>query len=75
MEWIACKDRMPDTIDNVLTYSPTSGVGIYHWSPFYRRGRDGAHTWVDHHGDDSSSYGIEDYDITHWMPMPQAPRY
>lgn len=73
MRWIPCSERMPETGDWVLTYSPTDGMWPYRWTEFYGRGRNGSKTWVDQHGDDSSSYGIEDYDITHWMPLPVKP--
>ena len=73
-EWISVKDRLPDEQQHVFTYGPDNGMSIYRWCRFYGRGRNGAQTWVDGHGDDSSSYGIENYDITHWMPLPELPK-
>ena len=59
-EWISVKDKLPDDDTIVLVYAPQSGEPA---RPGY------------HHGDEwrwETSDCIE-YDVTHWMPMPEPP--
>jgi hypothetical protein len=43
-------------------------------TPFSGRGRNGEITWVETFwGDDSSSYGMQEFGITHWMDLPPLP--
>jgi Protein of unknown function (DUF551) len=75
-EWISTKDRLPDCVGdedcsaNVLT---TDGKNTYVMALFYDA--DGwmwANCYSDIHGDPQVD---DDYsDITHWMPLPEAPK-
>lgn len=68
-EWISVKDRLPEDKQNCIIYhnlyEPYENCGVYksefkHW-----------------HNDDELGFDIIDelgHGVTHWMPMPEAPK-
>ena len=57
-EWISVKDRLPEYENQVLTYRGESGISVERMFP-------GA-MW-------DFDYDIIDA-VTHWMPLPEAPK-
>lgn len=65
MEWISVKDRLPETGDTVLAWrESTFTPGVYYASTgtfgFYHEG-----IWGDKDEDN--------WNVTHWMPLPEPP--
>jgi hypothetical protein len=58
MDWITVKERLPDTSDDVLAYSPDDGC--------YRAWCDNG-VWLSHEN-------TNQHPPTHWMPLPKPPR-
>ena len=62
-EWISVEERFPEGSTRVLAYSKKyNEVGVYYYG--------GADEWWDNDGWASAKY----YEITHWMPLPEAPK-
>jgi hypothetical protein len=71
--WISVKDKLPTVGENVLasvdgklqimTYGswPENGKTQYAWCMVYD-------------GLDGDGYFDEDYNVTHWMPLPEVPK-
>ena len=68
MEWIAIKDRMPKANVNVLVYFVHDGLEYIEigWNdPDFARGMEAFGMHISH-----DEY---QHEITHWMPLPNAP--
>ena len=63
MEWISVKDKLPPNDTEILTYQPD----MKYVSSFSAAWFDGEDFWYD--GNGSPERGI-----THWMPLPEAPK-
>jgi hypothetical protein len=62
-EWISVEERLPERSTRVLAYSKKyNEVNVYYYG--------GADEWWDNDGWASAKY----YEITHWMPLPEAPK-
>lgn len=61
MEWIRCKDGLPDETDDYLTYSEVDGIPS-----------NAVHTFFANRGYFSCET-LNDRFITHWMPLPEPP--
>jgi hypothetical protein len=73
MTWIACSERMPEPLTEVLFWLPHGkrlGLGYFCPSVSYLRSRWEDRAQSDEDGD-PTTYS-EDY-VTHWMPLPEAP--
>ena len=57
-KWISVKDRLPDTFKNVLVCTKHEMLLCHH---------DGDEWVINYDGE----YAGYDYDITHWMPLPE----
>jgi hypothetical protein len=60
--WISVKDRLPEESGYYIVYSPYQKVWFVRWSSVFK-------AW--NCCDDSDEHRLDD--ITHWMPMPDAP--
>lgn len=58
--WISVKDRLPEKKGDYLIYNTDGTVWLYWYDKEYKE-------WYD-----SSGYLTES--VTHWMPMPEAPK-
>lgn len=58
-EWISVKDRLPDIGIEVLVYLSSYNGGSIRTDQRYTN-----QSWM----------WYEDYDITHWMPLPEPPK-
>ena len=64
-QWISVKDRLPEDCKKILV---VNGHGYISISSLWRK--DGSKwTWVD-----STGHFNHVNDITHWMPLPEAPK-
>lgn len=64
-QWIPADERLPQNYISVLVYIPTGEpLPMVH------------EAYIGDDGEWHSSvfYGIENEDVTHWMPMPEAPK-
>ena len=62
-EWISVDERLPERSTSVLAYSKKyNEVDVYYYEC--------ANRWWDNDGWASAKY----YEITHWMPLPEAPK-
>ena len=64
-EWISVKDRLPPRYKKILV---VNGHGYVTISAFVKE-LDGKWTWLS----ESGKYNHIN-DITHWMPLPEAPK-
>lgn len=66
MEWIKCSDRKPSSDGKYLTHG-SYGVGTswYH-NPWGGR-------WLFQDCDTNNDEGMDDFYVTHWMPLPPPP--
>jgi hypothetical protein len=62
VEWISVKDRLPEKGTYVLTYDGLD-MNLARFT-----GEDSKYYW------DCDTYGMYDYDVTHWMPLPPPPK-
>lgn len=74
MEWISVKERLPSSIANkVLVYCKCGYIGFGHYEDYK-----GVQTWFNlESGKPFSEWAHDepdDYDVTHWMPLPEPPR-
>ena len=58
-KWHKMTSRYPGRDGEYLIYHPLHGVGVLHWFS-------GALFW-------GNNFGVEVLDVTHWMPLPEAP--
>lgn len=65
-EWIAITERHPENTDNVLVFS---NVGLGHIEIGYWSAADGYFATID-----GAMFGDEIPSVTHWMPLPEAPK-
>jgi hypothetical protein len=64
-EWISVKDRLPEDCKKILV---VNGHGYISISSLWRK--DGSQwTWID-----STGHFNHVNDITHWIPLPEAPK-
>lgn len=64
-QWICVKDRLPEKYISVLAYMPNQAPCPTVHECYI--GEDGEwHSGV--------VYGVENEDVTHWMPMPESPK-
>jgi hypothetical protein len=70
-EWISVKDRLPEIKDDsVLAYwSENGGMDMVHIKDYFGNIGDGVIDGVQQYTQLYISQGI-----THWMPMPEAPK-
>jgi hypothetical protein len=71
MEWIDCKDRLPDIDPGekealVLAFAEGRTWAMYYWPPR----DDSPGEWDCAQGD---GWNIPNHRVTHWMPMPAPP--
>lgn len=59
--WIKCSERMPDHKVNVLAATSCGSI----WTAFYNENRN---CW------DDGDYYDDIINVTHWMPLPAAPK-
>jgi hypothetical protein len=77
-QWISVKDRLPEGCDPggdcdyeikdypyVLAYSPTDGIHVAYYD---------THRGVFETSATTSAYAEELYKVTHWQPLPAAPK-
>lgn len=65
-EWISVKDRLPESTDLYLV----SAVHRYNKADGYRSIQVRLYF-----KDDDDWHGLHDlYEVTHWMPLPEAPK-
>ena len=62
MEWISVKDEVPSESDVYLIANSDKGV----WIGFFMAGK-----WLD---DDAKEVETGNHRVTHWMPLPPAPK-
>ena len=70
-QWISVKDRLPEQDVAVLTYgqvlnNPPEVLGVRRR---YNGDQEWKHTWESEDG-----FIYRENDITHWMPLPTAPK-
>lgn len=65
-EWISVDERLPNESGYFLVYIPRESAGFRVNAYYYCENE----TWEDGNGMASSEY----YGITHWMPLPEAPK-
>lgn len=66
-EWISVKDRLPNEEEIFLVYNGKSNdsyIELGFWNLDKKR--------FEYY--DNEDYGLEMYDITHWMPLPKPPK-
>lgn len=63
--WIPVAERLPQNYISVLVYTPKAGL-----FPLVHE----AYIGDDGEWHSSVFYGIENEDVTHWMPMPEPPK-
>jgi len=74
MQWISVKDRLPDFLENVLTFRPVKGKysNPPHEVPSIRT------DYLDSIGKNGPRWSrdstVQVSEITHWMPLPEEPR-
>lgn len=68
MEWISVNEKFPDTENSILTFCPDGqdgykvSVSKYISGIFYAMHPDGF------------KIGYDEWNITHWMPLPEPPK-
>lgn len=62
-EWISVDERLPNTNENVLVYVKGFPCFVYTYM--------GGNEWEDDYG---YWHRTEDANVTHWMPLPEAPK-
>lgn len=76
-DWISVEDAIPHEGVRVLAVATDEDgkayIAIMRNVHHYGRGRDGRRTWIDDGGDDSTSYGLANYGVTHWRALPCLP--
>ena len=78
-EWISVKDRLPEFIENKFVSENVLGVvdgkiGVYcrfidegwYWTKVHNIG------WEDLR--ESETEANDEYEVTHWMPLPEPPK-
>ena len=85
-EWIKCSERLPEESGEYIVYIQT-GTGVevpdffgsndlsYVTSMYFKKGQK---IWLDeydesYNADLSLVDTVNDYHVTHWMPLPDAP--
>lgn len=66
MEWIKCSDRLPPLQEKEYLVCAGDDVDIYWWKHFRTTGRIKEWDWNDRDG-------FLDFEVTHWMPLPNPP--
>lgn len=61
MNWISVEDRLPENEDEVFTYNPNRGTDV---DRFHPRGK---------FGKDITFSTYPEFQVTHWMPLPNCP--
>lgn len=61
LEWISVKDSLPEEDENVLIFNGEINKAC-------RMSWDNDQGWIWTH------YGMEAYDVTHWMELPSPPK-
>lgn len=64
-KWIKCSERLPEPEEWVLTIDKDNRQTI---AQYYSYLQSGDLNWYD-----NSCCNSKVYDVTHWMPLPQAP--
>lgn len=72
-DWISVEERLPEKITNkVLVYCKNGYIGFGHYENFR-----GVEDWYNlENGKPFREWDLEDcetYEVTHWMPLPEAP--
>jgi hypothetical protein len=73
-EWISVKDRLPKKVTNKVIVLCKNGYrGFGHYEDYK-----GKQTWYNLESDKPfTDWDLEDcesYEVTHWMPLPEAPK-
>lgn len=73
-KWIPVSERLPEKITNkVITLSQNGYVGFGHYENYK-----GKQTWYNLESDmpftDWNHDDNDSYEVTHWMPLPEAPK-
>lgn len=72
MDWISVKDRMPKSIANKVIVCCQNGyVGFAHYEKY-----NGIEEWYNLESQKPFSEWVEEneYEVTHWMPLPEPPK-
>lgn len=70
-QWISVEDALPDF--NVPVFAGHIVNGGFIWWIFERYDDGDCWVWSRYEGDLESDAYADDYDITHWMPLPEPP--
>ena len=76
MEWIACKEQLPEELVYVLACTDLGERKIAYYETFEEYVFEGGFN----HFKESSRWRSQGgtfmrYEITHWMPLPEPPKY
>ena len=76
MNWISCKERMPDAYDTAITYNViteeiTIGYFSTHSHDMDSKDYNKFICFSEHPGEEWKREELES--ITHWMPLPEPP--
>jgi len=82
MEWISIEDRLPKFYDYVIVFAKLHGTSEPCPTSIARMNPDLKWEFVNELNDVDTTYGvyqdimwpINRTDITHWMPLPEAPK-
>ena len=76
IQWISCKDNMPDTLEHGLStmYSDCCLVcDAFGWVGMAYYMTDGQKSWWEF-ADAQNKNKIDWTEVTHWMPLPELPK-
>lgn len=76
IQWISCKDNMPDTLERGLStmYSDCCLVcDAFGWVGMAYYMTDGQKSWWEF-ADAQNKNKIDWTEVTHWMPLPEPPK-
>jgi uncharacterized protein DUF551 len=72
MEWIACKNRLPEISDDYLIYTSESYMYVANWAKIWEKKN--FWQWVVRCECSNAEDCLLNQDmITHWMPIPYPP--
>jgi len=76
MRWISVSDKLPQRLgkyEEVDVIAVSAGIGVF--PARYYQGRNGFKgSWYDLSDSDQDGGHSEAYNVTHWMPLPPAPK-
>lgn len=71
MDWISVKDRLPEQFEPVMVYAKSTSVqgGAITFVGACKNG-----FWFIQNSEAALGYPNLQYEVTHWMPLPQQPK-